>query len=192
MIITFVTNKGGTGRSTLSYLLSREIMRKNSKLLIIDLDEQTNLTIALGMKPKTGFYKINENTDLLVAENTDKISLEGYEYVVIDNSPSITDKVRWSINVADKIVSPIVMEKFSVVGLMKIMNIIDKSKLVVIPNMYIANTKLHSEIFNQAKEYMEKHNITIAEPIPRRIGIAEAVSNGGFIDLGLLEVIENG
>ena len=43
-VITMFNQKGGVGKSTLSVLLSDYFEKKNFKILLIDLDEQSNLT----------------------------------------------------------------------------------------------------------------------------------------------------
>lgn len=187
MIISMVNNKGGTGKSTLSYLLGTELIRAGHRVLFVDLDEQYNLTLALGFRPQSGFHRISEQVDLISTPDVSRVKLVGYDYVVIDNAPAITEKTRWSIKVADTVMVPMLMEKFSVVGLMKIIPLVDKKKLVVVPNMYQKVTRLHTDVYNQAVDYLGKEGIRLAKPIPRSIEIARAVSDQGFYKTGLLE-----
>lgn len=189
MIISVVNNKGGTGKSTLSYLLGQELLREGNRVLFVDLDEQYSLSIALGFRPQHGYHVISEKAELIATPDVSKVNLNGYDYVVIDNAPAITEKVRWSIKVADRVMVPMLMEKLSVAGLMKIIPLVDKNKLIVVPNMYQKATRLHTEVYAQAKAYMEKEGIHMAEPIARSIKVAEAVSNQGYYRIGLLEEI---
>ncbi|WP_404354607.1 ParA family protein [Exiguobacterium aurantiacum] len=189
MIISVVNNKGGTGKSTLSYLLGQELLEEDKRVLFVDLDEQYSLSIALGFRAQPGFRKISEQADLLSTMDVSDIDITGYDYVIIDNAPAITERVRWSIKVADKVLVPMLMEKLSVAGLMKIIPLVDKKKLIVVPNMYQKATRLHTEVYGQAKKFMDKEGIQMAEPIARSIKIAEAVSNQGFYRTGLMEEI---
>lgn len=190
MIISVVNNKGGTGKSTLSYLLGQEFLREGHRVLFVDLDEQYSLSIALGFRPQPGFHHISDDADLIATPDVSRVKLTGYDYVIIDNAPAITEKVRWSIKVADRVLVPMLMEKLSVAGLMKIIPLVDKKKLIVVPNMYQKSTRLHTEVYAQAKAYMEKEGIHMAEPIARSIKVAEAVSNQGYYRIGLSEELK--
>ena len=51
--VVFWNHKGGTGKSTLSYLYGRELIDNGEHVTFYDLDEQHNLSYSLGFpKPK--------------------------------------------------------------------------------------------------------------------------------------------
>ena len=49
--IAIANQKGGTGKTTTSLILSYLLSRKNYNVLAIDLDPQASLTLALGYDP---------------------------------------------------------------------------------------------------------------------------------------------
>lgn len=47
IVATFLTLKGGVGKTTLAFELSKYISLQNARILVIDLDPQANMTLAL-------------------------------------------------------------------------------------------------------------------------------------------------
>jgi cellulose biosynthesis protein BcsQ len=60
-VVSFVTLKGGVGKTTLAYELIQQMAAKKIKILAIDLDPQANLTLALS---EMDFDRIEEQTCL--------------------------------------------------------------------------------------------------------------------------------
>jgi chromosome partitioning protein len=65
IIISFVNQKGGVGKTTTVFNLAKAVANKKKNVLLIDLDPQANLTISIGLSCS----KVNNILDLL---NKDK------------------------------------------------------------------------------------------------------------------------
>lgn len=64
VVITFLTLKGGVGKTTLALEMSKYIASKKARVLVIDLDPQANMTLALSemnfneIENQSSFYEI--------------------------------------------------------------------------------------------------------------------------------------
>lgn len=57
-VVTFINEKGGVGKTTLSLTLAAGLAIKGQRVLIIDGDSQGHVSVALGMKPTDGLFKL--------------------------------------------------------------------------------------------------------------------------------------
>jgi chromosome partitioning protein len=64
-VFSITNNKGGTGKTTTTLNLGAALAHKGFRVLLIDLDAQCNLSIALGVK-----NNVNHIGELLVGEST--------------------------------------------------------------------------------------------------------------------------
>ncbi len=51
-VVTFLTLKGGVGKTTLAYCLAKELTAESNSVLVIDMDPQANLSLLLDPKNK--------------------------------------------------------------------------------------------------------------------------------------------
>ena len=155
-IISIANNKGGVGKTTSALNLASELGRLGRKVLLIDLDPQSSLTIYLKFEPtdfeKTAYHLITkkctskevvvrtelENVDLIpasidlsVAEveiipfiNREYVLKEQlqdireyYDYVIIDNMPSLGILTVNSFMASDYVIVPVEPSFLSYKGL---------------------------------------------------------------------------
>lgn len=75
MILTFVNNKGGVGKTTSVQNIGAYLAKKH-KVLLIDMDPQANLTKVFGLKPKD-YQRESIGEVLLQEQSIPDIKLEG-------------------------------------------------------------------------------------------------------------------
>ena len=145
-IILITHQKGGVGKSTITYNLACNI-RENAKVCIIDMDFQGSL------------INISELSEVTIF-NADKLNetiKSDYDFIFIDTPPYLNEKIVDLCNISDVIIIP---TKAGVLDLLAIKSTIDiikqaksEKKALIVFNMIKPNTTLTKEIKSQLQEY---------------------------------------
>ena len=145
-IILITHQKGGVGKSTITYNLACNI-RENAKVCIIDMDFQGSL------------INISELSEVPIF-NADKLNetiKSDYDFIFIDTPPYLNEKIVDLCNISDVIIIP---TKAGVLDLLAIKSTIDivkqaksENKAIIVFNMIKPNTTLTEEIKSQLQDY---------------------------------------
>ena len=145
-IILITHQKGGVGKSTITYNLASNI-RENAKVCIIDMDFQGSL------------INISELSEvpIFTADMLNEKIKSDYDFIFIDTPPYLNEKIIDLCNISDVIIIP---TKAGVLDLLAIKSTIDivkqaksEKKALIVFNMIKPNTTLTKEIKSQLQEY---------------------------------------
>lgn len=173
-IISIINNKGGTGKTTTTLNLGSALHKSGFKVLVIDIDSQSNLTTSLGVSrvenhigklllndlkpdevltetksgvtliPSTSYlldyeYKINNEPgrEYLLKEALEPIQTY-FDFILIDCGPSLGTFSINALVASDYYIVPMQAENFAFIGLDKIIQISDKVKMRMNPNIEMA------------------------------------------------------
>lgn len=153
-IILTTHQKGGVGKSTLTFNLAQNIS-SNAKIAVLDLDLQGSLS---------QLKDLVNNFDIIPFDRPiEEITELNYDFIFIDTPPYLSNHLSKLIQIADLIIIP---TKAGVLDLLAIKNTIEliekenkSENSLVVFNMIKANTTLTLDILIGLKEY----NIPIAE-----------------------------
>lgn len=152
MILTVANQKGGVGKTTFLVNYAYYLNEKQSKsVCVIDLDTQANCTLVLSKENKidTAYNLFKENINMKKFSK-DKINLyyseinlldeeeynkeiylnnlkhlnKIYDCVLIDTAPVVSNRLIYSLQVSDYVITPIELEVFSLQGLELMLNTI--------------------------------------------------------------------
>lgn len=99
MIITFCGQKGGTGKTTLSFLVAETLSRAGKKVAIRDDDPQASITEIVNELRESG------RTEL---EIWDQARAGDYDFVVVDTLPRLSSRVLIeAVKEADRLILPL-------------------------------------------------------------------------------------
>lgn len=161
LVINFLTLKGGVGKTTLAFELSKHLAEKKYRVLAIDLDPQANLTLALTemdfdeIENQTCFFEMmfenksfsstvlktqHENIDLLPSTSVNSLINQSkdpqllprakrlmsqlkksYDYIIFDCNPTASVSHAMASLNSNIVISPILLDAFSIQGLSKTM-----------------------------------------------------------------------
>jgi chromosome partitioning protein len=105
MIIAFVNQKGGTGKTTLSVNVAAALARDGSPILLIDADKQGSASTWASLRQETPF-QVAGMARQNMARDAMKLAA-GYKHTVIDGPPHAQEVARSCIIAADFVVLPI-------------------------------------------------------------------------------------
>lgn len=105
MIISFVNQKGGVGKTTSAINFAASLKRKNYKLLFIDADPQGSATQWHAVENNTAF-EVLHHPEPITRSEIEMLSQE-YDYLVIDAPPAIGDITKSILAVAELSIVPL-------------------------------------------------------------------------------------
>jgi cellulose biosynthesis protein BcsQ len=152
-ILSVYSQKGGTGKTSLSVLLSLYASELGKRVLIVDLDPQKSLTLCYPNKSdKTVFHWLTEQTDCIQTINTNVSIIRGdlqliklqsglvynqihnlltglvYDLIILDLSPTYNNLIVSSLYASDNVLIPTLQSEFDLESLLFTLDTIQKVK----------------------------------------------------------------
>jgi chromosome partitioning protein len=181
MVIAILNQKGGVGKTTLSINLSAELARSGGRVLLIDADPQGSAldwsAAREGELPFTvvGLPKATIHKEIASLQ-------KGYDHVVIDGPPRVTDLARSAIMASDLVVIPVQPSPYDVWASDEIVKLIreasvfkETQKSCFLINRKISNTAIGRDI----RSALAAYEIPVLKTaICQRVVFAESAAQG--------------
>lgn len=184
MIIGVLNQKGGVGKTTLSVNIAAALARTGKRVLLIDADPQGSAL---------DWAAAREGDPLFAVVGLPKPSIhkelalvgEGYDVVVIDGPPRVTDLARSAIMASDIVLIPVQPSPYDIWAADEVVKLIQEAsvfkenlKSVFVINRKIANTAIGRDV----REALEAYDLpTLEASIVQRVAFAEAAAVGKAI-----------
>ena len=172
MIITLCGQKGGTGKTTLSFLLAETLSRAGKRVAVRDDDPQKSLTEVIEETRADGKTKV---------ELWDKSRAGDFDFVIVDTQPRLDSRVlQESIREADRLILPLkpsmvdIRATLPAVEMVKA-NLGKNARAFVVWNMVKPGTRISREL--ESLEAMIGLPVLKGQ-IPERIGFTYATLQG--------------
>ena len=181
MIIGLLNQKGGVGKTTLSVNLAASLTRTGARLLLIDVDPQGSALDWAAAREGESLFSVIGFPRATIHKEIGKIG-QGYDHIIIDGPPRVTDLSRSAIMASDVVLIPVQPSPYDIWSVDEIVKLTeearvyrDNQKVTFVINRKIANTIIGRDV----REALANYSIpTMTAAVTQRVIYAEAVAQG--------------
>lgn len=135
MIISFLNQKGGVGKTTISFNVAFELMARGFKVLFIDSDVQGSASLIREAREAELNFPIISIASPSINKEVIKFKSE-YDYIVIDGIPSISNITQSTISISDLIIVPMQPTGLDIWATQSLIDLVDAAS-VINPNVTV-------------------------------------------------------
>ena len=180
MIISFVNQKGGVGKTTTAINLASSLVRKNHNLVLIDADPQGSATT---------WHSIEDNQALEIIDHPGELTQSdiktietAYDYVIIDAPPAVDDKVETILKASDLAILPVTPSSLDLWSCKETLDTMDpkseallSGKVRLLINRKIPGTRVGREV----RQALDKFDTPVFETeLCQRVAYIDAMQYG--------------
>lgn len=184
MKIGILNQKGGAGKTTIALHLAHALALRSFQVMLIDADPQgSSRDWATARESDVPFSVIGLDRPIIHKE-IDKLS-QGYDYVIIDGAPRVSDLTRSAIMGVDLVLIPIQPSPLDIWAAHSVVELIQEAEIYkpdlkarFIINRKIVNTAIAKEVAEVLKDYPYP---VLEKAISQRIAFAESLNIGSTV-----------
>jgi chromosome partitioning protein len=191
MIISFLNQKGGVGKTTLAVNVAACLTRAGGRVLLIDADPQGSSLDWAAARVGEPLFSVVGLPRPTIHKEIARIG-QGFDHIVIDGPPRVTELARSAILAADVVLIPVQPSPYDIWAADEVVKLIQDAqiyreslKAVFAVNRKIANTAIGRDVGDALSAYPLP---TLKASITQRVVFAEAAARG----LAVHEVDQNG
>ena len=188
MIICFSNQKGGVGKTTLTLSTAYEFRKLGYNVLVIDADPQASIMdwSDIREEPLPKGISIAAMAKKTIHRDLETLS-KGYNCVIIDTPPRVTDITRSAIMASNIVVVPCTPSPYDVWATEETIDLIREAKIYhkslissFMLNRKLANTVISREVKEAIKSLGNDVSLLESE-ITQRVIFAEAANSGKVV-----------
>lgn len=181
MIIGVLNQKGGVGKTTLSVNLAAALTAQNRRVLLLDVDPQGSALDWAAAREDDPLFTVVGLPRATVHRDIETIG-QGYDDIVIDGPPRVTELARSCIMASDLVLVPVQPSPYDVWASEEIIKLYqealvykEKLKCAFVINRKIANTAIGRDV----RDALATYDVPVLEAsVTQRVVFAEAAAAG--------------
>lgn len=181
MIIGVLNQKGGVGKTTLSVNIAAALAYGGSRVLLIDADPQGSALDWSAAREGEPLFSVVGLPRASVHKEIAQIG-QGYDHIVIDGPPRVTDLARSAIMASDLVLIPVQPSPYDIWAADEVVKLIQEAsvykenlKSVFVVNRKISNTAIGRDVGEALATYQIP---VLASTVTQRVIYAEAAAQG--------------
>ncbi|KLB44355.1 cobyrinic acid a,c-diamide synthase [Xanthomonas perforans] len=181
MIVGLLNQKGGVGKTTLAVNLAANFSRHGSRVLLIDADPQGSALDWAAAREGEPLFSVVGFPRPTVHKDIAQLG-QGYDHIVIDGPPRVTDLARSAIMAADVVLIPVQPSPYDIWAADEVVKLIEEArvyksalKAAFVVNRKIVNTAIGRDVGEALAAYPVP---ALTASITQRVLFAEAVARG--------------
>lgn len=187
MIISFLNQKGGVGKTTLSINVATCLALKKFKVLLIDADPQNSALDWAATRKKESLFTVVSITKPIIHKEIPKL-IKNYDHIIIDGPPRIYDVAKSAIVTSDIVIMPVQPSPYDIWAANEVVNLIKEvsEPLEGIKNIkcaFLINRKIvNTAIGRDVEQALHQYEMDILQThICQRISYAETAATGSTV-----------
>lgn len=181
MIIGFLNQKGGVGKTTLAVHAADALARRKRRVLLVDADPQGSALDWAASRQGAPAFPVAGLPRPSIHKELPALA-RGYEFVVIDGPPRVYDVARSAIMASDLVLVPVQPSPYDVWAAREIVDLLHEAavfkpglKSAFVINRKIVNTALGRDVTEALAEYPIR---VLKAAICQRVALAESAAQG--------------
>lgn len=181
MILGLLNQKGGVGKTTLAINIAASLARSGSRVLLIDADPQGSALDWAAARKENPIFSVVGLPRPTVHKEIGQIG-HGYDHIVIDGPPRVTDLARSAIMATDIVLIPVQPSPYDVWSADEIIKLVEEARIYKesIKSAFVINRKIaNTAIGRDVAEALASYPIpALASQVTQRVIFAESAAAG--------------
>ncbi|NRB11588.1 MAG: AAA family ATPase [Rickettsiaceae bacterium] len=184
MIISFLNQKGGVGKTTLSINVATCLALKKHRVLLIDADPQNSSLDWAATRKKETLFTVVSITKPIIHKEVAKL-IKNYDYIIIDGPPRIYDVAKSAIVSSDVVIMPVQPSPYDIWAAQEVVGLIKEvaiplENIKTIKSAFVINRKIvNTAIGRDVNDALSHYDVDVLEThICQRVSYVESATNG--------------
>ena len=184
MIVGVLNQKGGVGKTTLSVNLAACLARTGARVLLIDADPQGSSLDWAAARQGEPLFSVVGFPRATIHKEIAQLGL-GYDHIIIDGPPRVTDLARSAIMASDLVVIPVQPSPYDIWAAEEVVKLITEARVYKenIKSVFVVNRKItNTAIGRDVREALAAYPVHVLDSsVAQRVVFAEAAAQGQAI-----------